>query len=146
MKKVQPSGAQNRKKGSGEEVEETGNNEAAESSSDTSGEKKDFSPFLQRNDFGYLKKPVPDNLKITIIHHGPERYQNKSCIFVEKDRRSSFQQWLEKVSTNGEIVGKNGCCTLHIDKHVTVSCVSYLKKNNSLQTLARKKVSPFGES
>ena len=34
--------------------------------------KKDFSIFLQRNDFGYFKKPVPDNLKIIIIQHGPE--------------------------------------------------------------------------
>ena len=35
---------------------------------DSSGkEKRNFSTFLQRNDFGYLKKPVPkNNLKITI--------------------------------------------------------------------------------
>ena len=32
---------------------------------DSTGENKgDFSTFLQRNDFEYLKKPVPDNLKI----------------------------------------------------------------------------------
>ena len=66
------------------EVEETGNNAGAENSSDTrmesennnnntvsspslyqeddssAEEKGDFSTFLQRNDFGYLKKPVPD--------------------------------------------------------------------------------------
>ena len=60
---------------------------------DSSGDKKEnFSTFLQRNDFGYLKKPVPDNLKITIIQHGPERYQNKSSPFAEKDRRSLSQQ------------------------------------------------------
>ena len=94
------------------EVEETGNNEAAENSSDTSmesehnnnstvfspspcqdddsseEEKGDFSTFLQRNDFGYLKKPIPDNLKITIIQHGLERHQNKSSPFAEKDERS----------------------------------------------------------
>ena len=33
---------------------------------------------MQRNDFEYLKKPVSDNLKTTIITNGPERYQNKS--------------------------------------------------------------------
>ena len=110
------------------EVEERRNNEAAENSSDTSMESEhnnnrtvsstspcqeddssreqqgDSSTFLQRNNFGYLKKPVPDNLKITIIQHGPERHQNKSCSFAEKDGRSLFQQWFEKVSTNGEIV------------------------------------------
>ena len=60
---------------------------------DSSGEEKeDFSTFLQRNDFGYLKKPVPDNLKITIIQHGPERYQNKSMPFAEKDGRSLSKQ------------------------------------------------------
>ena len=83
------------------EVEETESNEAAENSSDTSmesednnnrtvsspspcqdddssgEEKRDFNTFLQRNDFGYLKKPVSDNLKITIIQHGTERYQKK---------------------------------------------------------------------
>ena len=98
------------------EVEEIRNNEATENSSDTSmksehnnnstvsslsqcqdddssGEKKeDFSTFLQRNDFRYLKKPVPDNLKITIIQHGPERYQNKSMPFAEKDGRSLSKQ------------------------------------------------------
>ena len=112
------------------EVEKTGNNEAAENSSDTrmesehnnssavsspspcqdddsNGEEKgDFSNFLQRNDFGYLRKPVPDNLKITIIQHGPERYQNKSSPFAEKDGRSLSLQWFEKVSTNGEIVAR----------------------------------------
>jgi len=150
MKKVQPSGAQNRKKKRAREkaesrqkgaldtwikknrvdVEETENNEAAENSSDTSMEPEhnnnstvsslspcqdedsnreeniDFDIFLQRNDFGYLKKPVSDNLKITIIQHGPERYQNKSCPFAEKDGRSLSPQWFEKVSTNGEIVAR----------------------------------------
>ena len=112
------------------EGEETGNNEAAENSSDTSvesernnnsavsssspcqddncsGEEKgDFSTFLQRSDFGYLKKPVPDNLKITIIPNGPERYQHKSCPFAEKDRRFLSQQWFKKVSTNKDIVAR----------------------------------------
>ena len=112
------------------EVEETENNEAAENSSDTSmesehynnstvsssspcqnddssGEEKgDFSTFLQRNDFGCSKKPVPDNLKITIMQHGPERFQNKSSPFAEKDGRSLSQQWFEKVSTNGEIIAR----------------------------------------
>ena len=56
---------------------------------DSSGEeKKDFSTFLQRNDFGYLKKPVPDKLKITIIQHGRKRYQNKSSPSAENDRIS----------------------------------------------------------
>ena len=64
----------------------------------------DFSTFLQRNDFGYLKKLVPDNLKMTTVQHGPERYQNKSGPFAEKDGRSSSKQWFEKVYTNGEIV------------------------------------------
>ena len=111
-------------------VEETENNEAAENSSDTRMEsehnnnrtvsstspcqdddssreqKGDSSTFLKRNNFGYSKKPVPDNLKITIIRHGPERYQNKSCPFTEKDGRSLSQQWFEKVSTNREIVAR----------------------------------------
>ena len=112
------------------EVEETGNDGAAENSSDTSMESKhnnnsivsspspcqdddssgeekgDFSTFLQKNDFGYLKKPVPDNWKITIVQHCPERYQNKSSPFTEKDGRSLSQQWFEKVFTNGEIVAR----------------------------------------
>ena len=69
-------------------------------------EKGDFCTFLQRNDCGYLKKPVPDNLKITKIQHGPERYQNKRSPFAEKDGRSLSQQWFKKVSTNGEIVAR----------------------------------------
>ena len=74
---------------------------------DSSGEEKgDFSTFLQRNEFGYLIQPVSDNLKITIIQHGPERYQNISCQFAEKGGRSLSQQWFEKVSTNGEIVAR----------------------------------------
>ena len=111
-------------------VEKTGNNEAAENSSDTSmesehnnnstvsspspcqdndsrGEEKgDFSTFLQRNDFGYLKKPVSDSLKITIIQHRPGRYQNKSSLFTEKVGRSLSQQWFEKVSANEEIAAR----------------------------------------
>ena len=150
---MQPRGAQNKKKkGAGKEaesrqkgaldtwikrsrveVEKTGNNEAAENSSDTSMElehnnnssllflprlhvkmmiraekkKKISALFLQRNDFGYLKKPVPYNSKITIIQlYGPKRYQNKSSPFAKKDRRSLSQQWFEKVFTNGEIVAR----------------------------------------
>ena len=73
----------------------------------SSGEEKgDFSTFLQRNDFGYLKKPVSDNLKITIIQHGPKRYQNESSPFAEKDGRSLSQQWFEEVSANGEVVAR----------------------------------------
>ena len=67
-------------------------------------EKGDFSTFLQRNDFGYLKKPVSDNLKITVIQRGPDRYQSKSCPLAEKNGRSLCQQWFEKVFTNVEIV------------------------------------------
>ena len=111
------------------EVEETGNNEAAKYTSDTSMEsehnnstisfpspcqdddssgeaKGDFSTFLQRNDLEYLKKPVSNNLKIAMMQFGPERYQNKSCPFAEKDGRSLSQQWFEKVSTNGEIAAR----------------------------------------
>ena len=39
---------------------------------------------------------------------------------------------------------ENGCCTFRIGKHVTVLYVSYFQKSSSLQTLARKKVSPRG--
>ena len=74
---------------------------------DSSGEEKEnFSTFLQRSDFGNLKKPVSDNLKITIIQHGPERYQNESSLFAEKDGRSLSEQWFKKVSTNGEILAR----------------------------------------
>ena len=62
-------------------------------------------PVEERHDFGYLKKPVPDNLKIIIIQHGPEGYQNKSPL-AEKDGRSLSQQWFEKVFTNGEVVSR----------------------------------------
>ena len=69
--------------------------------------KKEISAlFLQRNDFGYLKKSVPDSLKITIVQHGPERYQNKSSLFAEKDGRSLSQQWFKKVFINGEIIAR----------------------------------------
>ena len=111
------------------ELEETENNEVAENFSDTSiksehnnnstvsfpflcqsdyfsrEETGDFSTFLQRNDFGYLKKPVLNDLEI-IIKHGPERYLNKSCPFAEKDGRFLSQQWFKNVSTNGEIVAR----------------------------------------
>ena len=60
----------------------------------------EFSTFLQNHDFGYLKKPVPNNLRMTIVQHGPEIYQHKSSPFAEKDGRSSSRQWFEKVSTN----------------------------------------------
>ena len=40
----------------------------------------------------------------------------------------------------------NGCCTLHIGKHVTVLYVSYIQNSSSLQTLARKNISSLGES
>ena len=40
---------------------------------------------------------------------------------------------------------ENGCCTLHIGKHVTVLYVSYIQNISSLQTLVRK-VSSLGES
>ena len=74
------------------------------SSDNSSGDEKgDFRTILERNDFGYLKKAVSDNLKIAIIQHGRERYRNKSSPFAEKDGRSLSQQWFEKVSTNGEI-------------------------------------------
>ena len=68
--------------------------------------KRIFQHFFAKNDFGCLRKPVPDNLKITIIQHGLERYQNKSSPFAEKDGRSLSLQWFEKVSTNGEIVAR----------------------------------------
>ena len=101
---------------------------------------------MPRNNFGYLKKAVPDNLKITIIQHGRERYQNKSSPFAEKDGRFLSQQWFEKISTNGEIVARKWLLYFHIGKHVTVLYISYFQKGSSLETLARNKVSALGES
>lgn len=157
MKKVQPSGAQNRKKKRGRDEEESKQKGAldswikrskeeaekeehdvgvAEDSSDMESEnktvssqspcqnddststssseenkddhKEDFNTmtFFQKHDFGYLKKPVPDNLRMTIVQHGPERYQHKSGPFAEKDGRSLSRHWFEKVSTNGETVAR----------------------------------------
>ena len=120
MKKVELSGAQNRKKGARDEAEsrqrwaldvwlkrsrveaDKTRVEVAEDSSDTSimsqhnnsndndnivsspsarqdddSNEKDFSIFLQRNNFRHLKKPVSDKLKITIIQRGLDKHQNK---------------------------------------------------------------------
>lgn len=44
---------------------------------------------------------------MTIVQHGPEKYQNKSgpfTPFAEKDGRSFSKKWFYKASTNGEIV------------------------------------------
>ena len=47
-------------------------------------DKGDFSTFLQTNYFGYLEKPVPDNLKVTTVQHGPERYQNETVHLMRR--------------------------------------------------------------
>ena len=73
---------------------------------DDNNEEKNFSTFLHRNNFGYLKKAVPDKLKITIIQHGPEKYQNKGSAYAKKDGRPLSQQWFHKVSTNGDSVAR----------------------------------------
>ena len=67
----------------------------------------DLSLFLKENDFGYLRKHIPDQLKMTIVECGPEKYQHKSGPFrptCDKDDRSFTKQWFEKRSTNGEVV------------------------------------------
>ncbi|XP_013792050.1 zinc finger MYM-type protein 1-like [Limulus polyphemus] len=119
MKKKKLSGAQNRKKRAREEESRqrgTLNDwikRSKEEVEDNDLCKKDgdFSTFFERNDFGYLKKPVSNKLKITIVQHGPERYQNKSGPFIEKNGRSFSKQWFEKVSTNGETVKRK--CLLY---------------------------------
>ena len=94
---------------------------------------------MRSNEFGYLKKPVPDNLKITIL-------KNKSCPFAEKDGRSLSQQRFEKVSTNGEIVTKKWLLYFPYRQAYYCLYLSYFQKSSSLQTLTKKKVSPLGES
>ncbi|XP_059160047.1 uncharacterized protein LOC131943787 [Physella acuta] len=149
MKKVQPSGAQNRKKKRTRDetehlqrgalnawikrrnvdVEVKGDacsgqstshdcsdinpcqsepNAVSSATSDTrERDDTDLCMFLKENDFGYLRKHIPDQLKMTIVECGPEKYQHKNGPFrptCDKDDRSFTKQWFEKHSTNDEVV------------------------------------------
>ena len=202
MKKLQPSGAQNRKKKRGrvedeshqrgaldawikrskEEVGEPGevkddvgaekdfsDADSARSEHNTLSpqsrcqdddpceeNKEDFSIFLQRSDFGCLKKPIPDHLKMTILQHGPERYQNKSAERIKVLKVHLLRRMGDHFPNSGlikfpqteKLWRENGCCTLHIGKHATVLFAFCFQRSicRLCQTLERKTVSPLGEN
>ena len=77
-------------------------------------DERQFRAFVEQNNFGYLKKPVSDKLKITIIQHGPKKYQNKGSTFAKKDGRSLCQHWFYKVPTNGKIAARKRVVVLSI--------------------------------
>jgi hypothetical protein len=63
--------------------------------------------FLEKNDFGFLKRPVSDELRLEIVKRGPAVFQNTDAQFFEQKGRSFSRTWFKKVTTNGEEVERS---------------------------------------